>query len=208
MKHIKKSAWRTNPFYKFRQISSLQRVIKSLKKWINGISIFITIILFTYLVKCRRTLLELNSKVPSSEREREFLVACYVLQKREIRRVLHVESCCFVCETCCCFDVPVAVAVVVSYGPYCSKMWLKAILRVLAPTFKHVLQPIRLLHGAQILTYDWLKSRRSHTIHRIYVTCSKTSLPWAGKTRNVYILWQKVEPLSTFRNNFSQLATT
>ena len=45
-------------------------MITSLKKWINGLSIFITIIL-THFVKCRRTLLELNSKVPSSERERK-----------------------------------------------------------------------------------------------------------------------------------------
>ena len=34
--------------------------------------------------------------------------------KPELRRVLHVQSCCFVYETYCCFDVQVAVAVVAS----------------------------------------------------------------------------------------------
>ena len=40
-------------------------------------------------------------------------------------------------------------------------------LRVLSPTFKLVLQQIRLLHVARILFSDWIKLRRSHAIHRI-----------------------------------------
>ena len=42
--------------------------------------------------------------------------------------------------------------------------------------------------------------------HGSYVTCCKTSLPWAAQ--HVQIFFQKVEPLSTFCNNFSQPKTT
>ena len=38
---------------------------------------------------------------------------------------------------------------------------------------------------AWILTSDWIKLRRSHAIRRIYVTCCKTGLSWASKTRNM-----------------------
>ena len=41
--------------------------------------------------------------------------------------------------------------------------------------------------------------------HGSYVTCCKTSLPWAAQ--HVQIFFQKVEPLSTFCNNFSQPTT-
>ena len=63
--------------------------------------------------------------------------------------------------------------------------------------------------GAWILTSDWIKLRGSHAIHGSYVTCSKTSLQWVGKTSNMCRgLLQKVELLSTFCNKFSQPATT
>ena len=59
-------------------------------------------------------------------------------------------------------------------------------LRILPPTFKPVSQQIRLLQVAWILTFDWIKFRGRHAIHGSYVTCCKTSLPWAGKKRNMY----------------------
>jgi len=62
----------------------------------------------------------------------------------------------------------------------------KAMLRVLPPTFKPVLQQTKLLQVAWILTSDWIKLRGSHAIRGIYVTCCNTSLPWASKTRNMY----------------------
>ena len=66
---------------------------------------------------------------------------------------------------------------------------------VLLPTFKPVLQQIRLWQVALTLTSDWIKLRGS------YVTCCKTSLPWAGKRATCQILLQKVKLLSTFCNN-------
>ena len=55
-------------------------------------------------------------------------------------------------------------------------------LRVWPPKFKPVLQQIRLSQVAcWILTSDWIRLRRSHTIQGSYVTCSKTSLPWTGR---------------------------
>ena len=50
------------------------------------------------------------------------------------------------------------------------------------------------------------KSRHTRELHRLL----QTSLPWAGKTRNMYvqILLQKVEQLSIFCNNLSEPATT
>ena len=54
-----------------------------------------------------------------------------------------------------------------------------------APRIKPVLQQIRLLHVAWILTSDWIKLRGSHAIHRNYVACWKTSLLLACKTSNV-----------------------
>ena len=44
------------------------------------------------------------------------------------------------------------------------------------------------LQVAWILTFDWIKFRGRHAIHGSYVTCCKTSLPWAGKTRNMFRL--------------------
>ena len=43
-----------------------------------------------------------------------------------------------------------------------------------------------LLQIARILTSDWINLRGSHVIHRIYIIFYKTSLPWVGKTRNMY----------------------
>ena len=56
-------------------------------------------------------------------------------------------------------------------------------LRILPPTFKPVSQQIRLVQVASILDADWKKLRWSRAIRGSYVTCCKTSLPWAGKTR-------------------------
>ena len=54
-----------------------------------------------------------------------------------------------------------------------------------------------------ILTSDWIKLRGSHAIHGSYITCCKTSLPWAGKTCNMYrFCRKKKELLSTFCNKF------
>ena len=47
---------------------------------------------------------------------------------------------------------------------------------------KLVLQQIRLLQVALKLSSNWIKLRRSHAIHVIYVTCCKISLSRAGKT--------------------------
>ena len=47
---------------------------------------------------------------------------------------------------------------------------------------KLVLQQIRLLQVALILFSNWIKLRRSHAIHGIYVTCCKICLSRAGKT--------------------------
>ena len=68
-------------------------------------------------------------------------------------------------------------------------------LRILPPTFKPVSLQIRLLQVACILDSDWEKLRGSRAIGGSYVTCCKTSLLWAGKTRAT-----KIELLSTFRN--------
>ena len=63
----------------------------------------------------------------------------------------------------------------------CETSWMP-MLRVWPPTFKAVLQQIRLSQVAcWVLTSDWIKLRRSHTIQGSYVTCSKTSLPWTGR---------------------------
>ena len=56
-------------------------------------------------------------------------------------------------------------------------------LRILPSTFKPVSQQIRLVQVACILDADWKKLRWSRAIRGSYVTCCKTSLPWAGKTR-------------------------
>ena len=54
-----------------------------------------------------------------------------------------------------------------------------------------------------------MKLHGSHAIHGIYVTCCKTSLPWACKARNVWdFVVKKIELLSTVCNNFSQSVTT
>ena len=82
----------------------------------------------------------------------------------------------------------------------CTTCW-KAMLRVLPPMFKPVWQQIRLLQVAWILISDWIKLRGSHAIHGSYVTCSKTSLPWAGKTRNMYRFCRK-------KKNYSLLSAT
>ena len=57
------------------------------------------------------------------------------------------------------------------------------------------------------LVSGWVKTDFwLNATHGSYVTCYKTSLPWAAQ--HVYIFFQKVEPLSTFCNNFSQPKTT
>ena len=77
------------------------------------------------------------------------------------------------------------------------------------PTFKPVLQQIRLLQVAWILTSDWTRLRGSHAIDWSDVTCCKTSSSWAGKTCNMYrFCCKKVELLATFCTIFSQPATT
>ena len=45
---------------------------------------------------------------------------------------------------------------------------------------------IRALQFALTLSSDWMKLPESLTLHGVYVTCRKTSLPWCGKTRNMY----------------------
>ena len=55
-------------------------------------------------------------------------------------------------------------------------------LSVLPSKFKALMQQIRLLQVASILTTDWITLRGSHATHGYYVICCKTSLPWAGKT--------------------------
>ena len=57
-----------------------------------------------------------------------------------------------------------------------------AMLRFLPRTLKPVLQQIRLLQVAQILTSDWLKLRVSHTKQRLTSRITSMSLP--GKTRS------------------------
>ena len=85
----------------------------------------------TYFVKCRRTLLELNSlePYPSSEREIKFRCCLFtspiereirhfhvvVVQKRAkkcTKSVMHVQRCCFAYKTYCFFDDLIAVRVV------------------------------------------------------------------------------------------------
>ena len=69
----------------------------------------------------------------------------------------------------------------------CFQTNWRAMLHVWPPTFKPVLQQIRLSQVAcWVLTSDWIKLRGNHAIQASYVTCSKTSLPWAGRTRNMY----------------------
>ena len=92
----------------------------------------------------------------------------------------------------------------------CYKTSWKAMLRVLPPTFKPISKKMKAVPSyVNILTSDWIKLRGSHTIRGSCFTCCKTSLPWVGKTRNMWRgLLQKVELLSTFCNKFSQPATT
>ena len=58
---------------------------------------------------------------------------------------------------------------------------------------------IRLLHIAWALTFDWITLGGSHAVHGSYVTCCKTSLPWAGKTRNMYRFSQSLLSITNFR---------
>ena len=60
------------------------------------------------------------------------------------------------------------------------------ILRVLPPTLKPVLQQIRFLLVAWILTSDWLKLRGSQAIDGRFFTFCQAHLPWAGKMRKMY----------------------
>ena len=60
--------------------------------------------------------------------------------------------------------------------------WTTKTLSILPSTFEPVSQQIRLVQVACILGADWKKLRRSCAIRGSYVTCCKTSLPWAGKT--------------------------
>ena len=71
----------------------------------------------------------------------------------------------------------------------------KAMLRVLPPILKPVLQQIT-LQVAWILTSDWIKLRGNYAIHSSYITCCKTSLPWVDKTRNMYRVFCKKKNLS------------
>ena len=81
-------------------------------------------------------------------------------------------------------------------------------LRILPPTFKPVSQQIRLLQFAFILDSDWKKLRGSRAIRGSYVTCCKTSLPWAGKTRaSCTDFLTKSRTTFYFGNNFPQPAT-
>ena len=82
-----------------------------------------------------------------------------------------------------------------------QKCWKRVEWRCYAfyhPHIKPVLQQIRLLQVAWLLTYDWIKLRRSHTIYGSYVT-----LPIQDCFGP-----QNVDLLSSFCNNFSQPATT
>ena len=58
---------------------------------------------------------------------------------------------------------------------------------------------MRLLHIAWTLTFDWITLGGSHAVHGRYVTCCKTSLPWAGKTRNMYRFSQSLLSITNFR---------
>ena len=85
--------------------------------------------------------------------------------------------------------------IILRFCEWCAPCILKATvkrttktLRILPPTFKPVSLQI-------ILDSDWEKLRGSRAIGGSYVTCCKTSLLWAGKTRAT-----KIELLSTFRN--------
>ena len=69
---------------------------------------------------------------------------------------------------------------------YCGEKSWKVMLRVFPPTFKPFLQQISLLQVTWRLTSVWMKLLGSHAIHGSYVTCWKTSLSWASKTRNMY----------------------
>ena len=109
----------------------------SLKKWIWVLLITFTNIQFAYFVKCKQTILELNSlhSHPSSERERKFCWRLFtssikhdtrhfhlmVMQQWYInvqKRMMHMQSCCFVFSTYCFYDVLIAVAIVASWTPY------------------------------------------------------------------------------------------
>ena len=62
----------------------------------------------------------------------------------------------------------------------------KHVMPVLQSTFKPVLKQIKVpVSWVNTDLTDWIRLCRSHAIQRHYVTCCKTSLPWAGKTRNV-----------------------
>ena len=65
-----------------------------------------------------------------------------------------------------------------------------AMLRFLPRTLKPVLQQIRLLQVAQILTSDWLKLRVSHTKQRLTSRITSLSLP--GKTRSFAAMLQNL----------------
>ena len=51
--------------------------------------------------------------------------------------------------------------------------------------------------------YCWTRLRDSHAIHASFVTCCKTSLPWAGKTRNMYRFCCKIT-----EQNYSLISPT
>ena len=84
------------------------------------------------------------------------------------------------------FNYNVAFLWVIRFAPCILKATVKRTtktLRILPSTFKPVSQQIRLVQVACILDADWKKLRWSRAIRGSYVTCCKTSLPWAGKTR-------------------------
>ena len=67
---------------------------------------------------------------------------------------------------------------------HCCKTIWKVTLRVLPLTFKPVLQHIRLLEAAWILSSDWIELRGSHAIHGIHVTIKRsTNTCFAAKSR-------------------------
>ena len=87
---------------------------------------------------------------------------------------------------------------------HCCKTSWKAMLRMFPSRNQTCLVTYQV---AWILTSGWIKIHGTHVIHRGCVTCCKTSLPWAGKTRNMSTLLQNKELLSTYCQNFSGLET-
>ena len=88
---------------------------------------------------------------------------------------------------------------------HCCKTSWKAMLRMLPSRNQTCLATYQV---AWILTSGWIQLGGTHVVHGGCVTCCKTSLPWAGKTRNMCTLLQNKELLSTFCQNVSELEIT